>query len=277
VTEVIRIEDPDDPRIAEFVGIRERDLTRGEGRFIAEGTVVLRMLAAAHAKGRGFRAEKILLLENRFDGVSDIIAAFPPDVPVHVASSQVLDRIAGFHLHRGVLALGQRIQPKTPAEMLAGLPEQALVVAAFGISNHDNIGSIFRNAAAFGADAVLLDEACCDPLYRKALRVSVGSVLSVPYSRTGSMEEILTSLAAERFDVWGLSPAGEREVSVVPPSARMALITGTEGEGLPPSILSTIRTARIAQAPGLDSLNAATATGIALYTIAMIQGRLTGG
>ena len=277
MTEVIRIEDPDDPRIAEFVGIRERDLTRGEGRFIAEGTVVLRMLAAAHAAGRGFRAEKILLLENRLDGVSDIIAAFPPDVPVHVASSQVLDRIAGFHLHRGVLALGQRMQPKTAAEMLAGLPEQALVVAAFGISNHDNIGSIFRNAAAFGADAVLLDEACCDPLYRKALRVSVGSVLSVPYSRTGSMEEILTSLAAERFDVWGLSPAGEREVSAVPPSARMALITGTEGEGLPPSILSTIRTARIAQAPGLDSLNAATATGIALYAIAMIQGRLTGG
>jgi tRNA G18 (ribose-2'-O)-methylase SpoU len=277
VTEVIRIEDPDDPRIAEFVGIRERDLTRGEGRFIAEGTVVLRMLAAAHAAGRGFRAVKVLLLENRLEGVSDIIAAFPPDVPVHVASSQVLDRIAGFHLHRGVLAFGQRMQPKTAAEMLAGLPEQALVVAAFGISNHDNIGSIFRNAAAFGADAVLLDEACCDPLYRKALRVSVGSVLSVPYSRTGSMEEILTSLAAERFDVWGLSPAGEREVSAVPPSARIALITGTEGEGLPPSILSIIRTARIAQAPGLDSLNAATATGIALYTIAMIQGRLTGG
>ncbi len=277
MNEVIRIEDPDDPRIAEFVGIRERDLTRGEGRFIAEGTVVLRMLAAAHAAGRGFRAEKVLLLENRLEGVSDILAAFPPEVPVHVASSQVLDRIAGFHLHRGVLALGRRIEPKTPADMLAGLPERALVVAAFGISNHDNIGSIFRNAAAFGADAVLLDEACCDPLYRKALRVSVGSVLSVPYSRAGSMAEILTSLSAEQFDVWGLSPAGEREVSAVPASARMALITGTEGEGLPPAILSTIRTARIAQAPGLDSLNAATATGIALYTIAMIKGRLNGG
>lgn len=274
MSEIIRIEDADDPRIAEFVGIRERDLTRGEGRFIAEGTVVLRMLAAAHAAGQRFRAEKILLLENRLDGVSDILAAFPPEVPVHVASSQVLDRIAGFHLHRGVLALGRRIETPSPGELLGNLPERALVVAAFGISNHDNIGSIFRNAAAFGADAVLLDDACCDPLYRKALRVSVGSVLSVPYSRAGSMEEILTSLSAASFDVWGLSPAGEREVSAVPAAARMALITGTEGEGLPPAILSTIRTARIAQAPGLDSLNAATATGIALYTIAMIQGRL---
>jgi tRNA G18 (ribose-2'-O)-methylase SpoU len=154
------------------------------------------------------------------------------------------------------------------------LPAKALVVAAFGISNHDNIGSIFRNAAAFGADAVLLDAACCDPLYRKALRVSVGAVLSVPYARGGEMAEILSMLAAQGFAVWGLSPAGEVEISEAPISPRMALITGTEGEGLPPSVLSATRTAKIAQAPGLDSLNAATATGIALYTIARGQGRL---
>jgi len=275
VTSVIRIEDPADPRIAEFVGIRERDLTRGEGRFIAEGTVVLRMLAAAHASGDQFLAEKILLLENRVDGVADILASFPDEVPVYVASSDVLDRIAGFHLHRGVLALGRRILRQAPADILAGLKPQALVVSAFGISNHDNIGSIFRNAAAFGADAILLDEACCDPLYRKALRVSVGGVLSVPYVRAGSMKEILTALAAEGFSVWGLSPGGHLEISDVPASARMALVTGTEGEGLPASVLSSVRTARIAQAPGLDSLNAATATGIALYTIARIQGRLS--
>jgi tRNA G18 (ribose-2'-O)-methylase SpoU len=157
---------------------------------------------------------------------------------------------------------------------MVALPEKALVVAAFGISNHDNVGSIFRNAAAFGADAVLLDQSCCDPLYRKALRVSVGSVLSVPYARSGSMAEVLAALMENGCAVWGLSPFGAVEMRSVPASDRMALITGTEGEGLPADVLLRIHTARIAQAPGLDSLNAATATGIALYEIAMAQGRL---
>lgn len=274
MTSPIRIEDPEDPRIAEFQAIRERDLTGREGRFIAEGTVVLRMLSAAHKKAREFQAEKILLLENRVEGLSDLLAGFPPQVPVYVAASQVLDRIAGFHLHRGVLALGRRAGQATADDLLADLDRRALVVAAFGISNHDNIGSIFRNAAAFGADAVILDQACCDPLYRKALRVSVGSVLSVPYVRGGTSGDILAALADRAFSVWGLSPAGETEIREVPAADRMALITGTEGEGLPADILAAIRTARIAQAPGLDSLNAATATGIALYEIATAQGRL---
>lgn len=270
----IRIDDADDPRIAEFRTIRERDLTGRAGHFIAEGTVVLRMLAAAHRKALDFAAEKILLLENRVAGLEDILAGFPDDVPVYVATGAVLDQIAGFHLHRGVLALGRRKRERTAAELIAALPAKALVVAAFGISNHDNIGSIFRNAAAFGADAVLLDQACCDPLYRKALRVSVGAILSVPYVRSGTTAEILTALTKNRFAVWGLSPAGSVEIRSVPASDRMVLITGTEGEGLPPEVLARIQTARIAQAPGLDSLNAATATGIALYEIAMAQGRL---
>lgn len=271
---LLRIEDAEDPRIAEFRSIRERDLTGREGRFIAEGTVVLRMLAAAHRAGGDFVAEKLLLLENRVAGLAEILAAFPDDVPVYVASGAVLDEIAGFHLHRGVLAIGRRRHERTAEEMIAGLPAKALVVAAFGISNHDNIGSIFRNAAAFGADAVLLDGSCCDPLYRKALRVSVGSVLSVPYTRNGVTDEILSALTRAEFAIWGLSPAGAVEIRGVPASDRMVLITGTEGEGLPADILAGIRTARIAQKPGLDSLNAATATGIALYEIAMAQGRL---
>jgi tRNA G18 (ribose-2'-O)-methylase SpoU len=270
----IRIDDPDDPRIAEFRHIRERDLTGREGRFIAEGTVVLRMLAAAHGAGRGFNAEKILLLENRVQGIEEMLAEFPEDVPVFVASAAVLDAIAGFHLHRGVLALGRRGEDRTARELILDLPQKALVVAAFGISNHDNVGSIFRNAAAFGADAVLLDATSCDPLYRKALRVSVGSVLLVPYARGGSAIDIIGALMEREFSVWGLSPAGDVEIRSIAAADRMALITGTEGEGLPPEILSRVRTARIAQAPGLDSLNAATATGIALYEIAMAQGRL---
>lgn len=272
----IRIDDADDPRIAEFRSIRERDLTGREGRFIAEGTVVLRMLAAAHRSGGDFLTEKILLLENRVAGLSEILAGFPADIPVYVASTAVLDQIAGFHLHRGVLALGRR-RREDSLELIAVLPEKALVVAAFGISNHDNIGSIFRNAAAFGADAVLLDQGCCDPIYRKSLRVSVGAVLSVPYARHGTMTDILAVLMEKGFAVWGLSPTGSVEIRDVPSSERMVLITGTEGEGLPAHVLSRIRSARIAQAPGLDSLNAATATGIALYEIAMAQGRLSQG
>ncbi|HEV7434559.1 MAG TPA: RNA methyltransferase [Pseudorhizobium sp.] len=270
----IWIDDADDPRVAEFRSIRERDLTGRENRFIAEGTVVLRMLAAAHARGGDFVAEKVLLLENRLAGLAVDLAPFPPDVPVYVASAAVLDAIAGFHLHRGVLALGRRRRQPEAQELIGQLSQRALVVVAAGISNHDNIGSIFRNAAAFGADALLLDQTCCDPLYRKSLRVSVGAVLKVPFARGGTVEGNLALLLERGFDVWALSPSGRVEVSSITSGPRMALVTGTEGSGLPAPILEKFNTARIAQVPGLDSLNAATATGIALYQIASAQGRL---
>jgi tRNA G18 (ribose-2'-O)-methylase SpoU len=270
----IRITDPADPRIAGFTDIRERDLRRVEGRFIAEGTVVLSMLAAAHARGQGFAAESVLVLENRLDGIGDILARFPGDVPIHVADKSVMNAVAGFDIHRGVLALGRREQADDAGRLLRSLPKGALVVAAIGIANHDNIGAIFRNAAAFGADAVLLDETCCDPLYRKALRVSVGAVLKVPYARGGGTAEVVAALQEQGFALWGLSPSGRTDMRAIAPAPRIALLTGTEGEGLPPDILASIQTARIAQAPGLDSLNAATATGIALFSIASAMGRV---
>ncbi|RCW28014.1 tRNA G18 (ribose-2'-O)-methylase SpoU [Ciceribacter lividus] len=265
------ITDPDDPRIAEFRHIRERDLTGREGRFVAEGTVVLRMLAAAHRAGRGIRVEKILLLRNRAAGLSDVLSLFPDNVPVYEAEAPVIDAIAGFHLHRGVLALGVRDTAPPLKELLRALPEEALVLAACGISNHDNIGAMFRNAAAFGARAVILDETCCDPLYRKALRVSVGSVLTMPYAREGSILDMLGALAEAGFAIWALSPKGETEIRDIAPSPRLALVMGTEGEGLPPAVLSRFHTARIAQSPDLDSLNVGTASGIALYSAAMAK------
>lgn len=271
---LIAIEDPADPRIAEFTQIRERDLTGRSGQFIAEGTVVLRMLAAAHAAGKGFRAEKLLLLRNRVEGVAELVAAFPPEIPVYVAESPVLDAIAGFHLHRGVLALGRRALAPSAEALTAGLPRKSLVLIGCGISNHDNIGALFRNAAGFGADAVLLDETCCDPLYRKALRVSVGSVLTTPYAREGGAADRLAALAEAGFAIWALSPSGGTEISAIPASPRMALVMGTEGEGLPKAILERFHTARIAQMPGLDSLNVGTASGIALYSLARTMGRL---
>ncbi|WP_413228971.1 TrmH family RNA methyltransferase [Agrobacterium larrymoorei] len=264
----------DDARIAPFRDIRERDLIGRHGKFIVEGTVVLRMLAAAHKAGGDFRADCILILKNRLAGVLDILSEFPPDVPVYVAEAEVLDSIVGFHLHRGILALGSRTGTRNMLDTIRSLPETSLVVAGCGISNHDNMGAMFRNAAAFLADAVFLDATSCDPLYRKALRVSVGSVLSVPYHRGGNALSMLEMLAAEGFEIWSLSPSGSTEIREIPRSPRMALVIGTEGDGLPPELLSRFHSARIAQSPHLDSLNAGTASGLALYQMATTMGRL---
>ena len=270
----VRIDDPGDPRIAGFVSIRERDLTGRDGLFIAEGTVVLRMLGEAGALGNGFATEAILLLENRLAGVADVLASFPQTVPVYVASQAVFNAVAGFDMHRGVLALGRKPAAEIGSTLLGRLPETSLVLAVCGLSNHDNVGSIFRNAAAFGADAVFLDETSCDPLYRKAVRVSVGSVLTVPFSRGLSAVVMLQGLAEAGFEIWGLSPRGDVPVASIPAARRIALVLGTEGEGLPEVILSSFRTARIPQRPGLDSLNVATASGIALYQIALAMERV---
>lgn len=271
---LIRIEDAADDRIAGYRDIRERDLIGRTGRFVAEGTVVLRLLIDAHVAGGAFAAESLLLLENRISGLDDILERVPDDVPVYVASRETMNAIAGFDIHRGILALGRRRATPTIADIVDRLPTSALVVAACGIANHDNIGAIFRNAAAFGADAVLLDETCCDPLYRKALRVSVGSVLKIPFARQGSIDAMLTALAGRDFDIWGLSPTGITDIRQIRPATRLALLTGTEGEGLPPEVMKAIHTARIPQAPGLDSLNAGTATGIALFEMASAMGRI---
>lgn len=271
---LIRIDDPADSRISGYRDIRERDLVGRTGRFVAEGTVVLRLLIDAHAAGGSFRAESLLLLENRVHGLSEILQLTPADVPIYVASKQVMNAVAGFDIHRGVLALGKRCDMPSVEALVAHMPANALVVAACGIANHDNIGAIFRNGAAFGADAVLLDETCCDPLYRKALRVSVGSVLRLPYVRHGSIEAMLSALSDSGFHLWGLSPSGTTDIRDIRSSPRLALLTGTEGEGLPQSILRSIRTARIPQAPGLDSLNAGTATGIALFSMASVMKRI---
>lgn len=267
---LIRITDAGDERIADFKDIRERDLVGRSGRFIAEGTVVLRMLAQSSR----FSAEKILLLENRVGGIEDILESFDPDTPIMVCERRVIDAIAGFPMHRGVLAIGRSEPPQDLAQALAGLKDDALVLACHGISNHDNMGGLFRNAAAFGVDLVCLDGQCCDPLYRKSIRVSVGAVLTVPYARGGGVDEMVDTLQRTGFGLLALSPHGTRVIDDVQPSRRTALVVGTEGEGLPQSLLKRIDTARIPQAPGLDSLNVGTAAAIALYSIASASGRI---
>jgi len=257
----IAIADADDPRIGAYRDIREPDLVRRNGGFVIEGEVVLR---TAIREGR-HPLQSVLLAENRAEKLADALQRLAPDVPVYVAPQPVLDRIAGFAIHRGILALGRRAPAPEPADLLAGLGQGAVVVALSGVGNHDNMGGVFRNAAAFGAGAVLLDGGCCDPLYRKAIRTSVGAALTVPFARLPSADDMLALLDSQGFTTLALSPSGaERLVDVAPP-ARAALLLGTEGAGLPDAILERTRTVRIPMAGAFDSLNVATTAGIVLH------------
>jgi tRNA G18 (ribose-2'-O)-methylase SpoU len=185
VATITVISDPADPRTAAYRDVRERDLAGREGLFIAEGEVVLRLLV----RQQRYPIVSLLVTEKRLSGLAPLLASLPPDTPVFAARQEAMDAIAGFHLHRGILAVARRPPEPSVDELLAGLRPKALIVALYGIGNHDNMGGIFRNAAAFGADAVILDSDCCDPLYRKAIRVSVGAALIVRSrgSRAGTM------------------------------------------------------------------------------------------
>jgi tRNA G18 (ribose-2'-O)-methylase SpoU len=257
----IRIDDPQDPRVAAYLDIRERDLAGRQGRFVAEGKVVLDVLLSA---GR-FGAESVLVLENRLAGIEDILRKAPADLPVYVAASTVMDAIAGFHMHRGILAIGRKGAPEPAEALLDALPARALVVVLVGIANHDNMGSIFRNAAAFGADAILLDATCCDPLYRKAIRVSVGAALKIPFASFTDAAAFTATLDRHLYRQFALSPRGQTDIRDAKPSERLALYLGTEGEGLPESLLARLHTVRIGMSEGFDSLNVAAASAIALH------------
>jgi len=260
----IRIDDPDDPRIAAFRDIRERDLTGREGLFIAEGEVVLRTLLSPASL---CRARAILLAEKRVEGLAQMIAGAPEGTPVYAAGQAVLDAIAGFPLHRGILALGEKPASVDTAALLAGLGEDALVVAASGIGNHDNIGGIFRNAAAFGAGAVLLDDLCGDPFYRKSIRVSVGAVLRTPVVRPLSLPRLVQTLQAAGFEVIALTPSAVEPLSQLRPGGRRALLLGSEGPGLPAEIIARCRAVGIRMSGGFDSLNVAATSAIALHQL----------
>jgi tRNA G18 (ribose-2'-O)-methylase SpoU len=262
------IADPADPRLDPFRAIRERDLTGRDGQFIIEGEVVLRH-ALAHGR---FAIRLLLVAEARTAALADVLEALPDGCDGLVASRAVIEAVAGFDVHRGVLALGEIGNRPPAAALLGALPEKALVVAGIGIANHDNMGGLFRNAAAFGADLVALDGTSCDPLYRKAIRVSVGAVLSVPFARGGPGAALVEDLAAAGFACLSLSPAGAHALADVPIAPRTALILGAEGPGLPADILARTTTVSIPMPGRIDSLNLATSAGIALQRIAERRG-----
>jgi len=260
---ILPIADPDDPRIRAYQDVRERDLLGRDGLFVAEGEVILRVLLSRSR----YPIESILVSDRRLEILKPLVARAPPGTPVYAASQAVVDRIVGFPIHRGVLALARRGTDRTPTEIMRGLDSSALVVALIGLANHDNVGGVFRNAAAFGADAVLLDRTSCDPLYRKAVRASVGGSLVVPFARGGEADALVDLLRAHGFALIGLTPSGEEPIGTVRRAGRTALLLGAEGAGLPESVLARTRRVRIPMANGVDSLNVGAARGIALHQL----------
>jgi tRNA G18 (ribose-2'-O)-methylase SpoU len=259
----IRIEDPADPRIEPYRAVRERDLAGRDGLFVIEGRVVLEKAVAAIPQ----QIVSVLVAEGRLPALAPMLAALEPTTPLYVAGQAVMDAIVGFPIHRGILALGRRA-PIAPDALLAALPAEALVVGLMGIANHDNMGGVFRNCAAFGADAVLLDPTCCDPLYRKAIRVSVGAALITPFARLAPGQDMVGMLEGAGFQVLALSPGGAVDIAALTPSARTAVLLGAEGPGLPKMVLQQATTVRISMSNAFDSLNVSTTSGIVLHQIA---------
>jgi tRNA G18 (ribose-2'-O)-methylase SpoU len=259
---LIPIDDPADPRVEAFLDVRERDLVGRQGRFVAEGEVVL-----AAAAGRGL-LEALLIDSKRVAALQPILGRLDPATPVYAAAQPVLDAVVGFHIHRGILAIGRRPPEPSAAALLAGLPSRAVVLALFGIGNHDNMGGLFRNAAAFGAGAVLLGPDCCDPLYRKAIRVSVGAALTTPFARLSKDEDPIAVLQAAGFDALALSPAGRERLIDLKPPERAAVLLGAEGPGLPSELMARARTVAIPMSAGWDSLNVAAAGAVVLHHLA---------
>ena len=274
MTPPVHISDPDDPRIAVFRDVRERDLAGRAAGFIAEGEVVLNALARSPLH----RAGKVLIAEKRLPRLAPLIEQLGSSVLLYTAAQPVMDAIVGFPIHRGILGWGERASAPSAEALLRTCAGDSMVLALFGIANHDNIGGIFRNAAAFGVSAILLDATCCDPLYRKAIRVSVGAALCVPFARLAAHDDPVSLLQAHGFTPLALSPAGDTPLSALARPCRAAVLLGAEGLGLPADVLIRARTVGIPMAGGFDSLNVATTSGIVLHHLAsMIGTDKTGG
>ena len=256
----IAIDQLEDDRIRPFRNVRDRDLRREhDGGFLVEGEVVLPVLLGQTE--RPVRA--ILVSSAQAERLRELLASVAEEIPIYVAPLPLVEQIVGFPMHRGVLALAAR-GPEPALEALLVGPR---VLGLCGITNHDNIGGIFRNAAAFGADAVLLDGASCDPLYRKAVRVSVGGSIVVPFAYVRDEQAMIAVFMAHGYTAIALSPRGALVIGRDPPphSEKIALLLGAEGPGLSDETLRACTTARIEMRSGWDSLNVAATSAIALH------------
>ena len=261
--EPIAIEDPGDERLEAYRDVRERDLVGRKGRFIAEGRLVVSSLLSSTR----FRATSVVVSPSAYESIRADVEACDDPPPVFIAPVETLSDVVGFHIHRGCLAIGERIAELTPSDVHSSAPGHLVVLEE--LSNHDNVGGVFRNAAAFGAHGVLLSPRCCDPLYRKAIRVSMACALRVPFARSEDFAR----------DIEALGEAGYERVALVIDddaldidnharecSDRVALFVGAEGPGLTRETVGRCDVrVRIPIASGVDSLNASVACAIALH------------
>jgi tRNA G18 (ribose-2'-O)-methylase SpoU len=238
---------PDDDRLAPYRHLREADLHRVDGLFACEGELVLRK-----AVEQGVVIRSVLATARWVPRLADL------DLPLLVV---LMDGIVGYPIHRGLVAMAERPAPRTVAEVVTG----ARTVAALdGVNDHENLGALFRNAAAFGIDAVVLDGRCADPLYRRTVRVSLGHVLAIPHARS---ERWLDDLEVAGLELVALTPDPTAEpVDVLTTLGPVALLLGAEGPGLSSATLARAhRQVRIPMDGGVDSLNVATAAAIAFH------------
>lgn len=261
MAEVIRITDPADERLADYRDLttadRRPDRPGGKGLVIAEGVVVVRRLLASP-----YPVRSLLGVERR---IAELDAEVDGAVPAYVTSAEVMAEVVGFHLNRGVLAVAGRAQP-WQLDDLAGA--RRLVVLE-GVGDHENLGAVFRNAAALGVDGVVLGPGCSDPLYRRSVRVSMGHVLAVPFTTANEWPGALEFLRGKGFQVLALTPRADAvPLNEVRVSGQVAVLLGSEGPGLTGTAIDAADHAvRIPMAGGVDSLNVATAGAVAFYAI----------
>ncbi|MEU0053683.1 RNA methyltransferase [Streptomyces sp. NPDC006184] len=266
MAELITLDDPDDPRLADYTGLTDVELRRrrepAEGLFIAEGEKVIR-----RAREAGYETRSMLLSAKWVDVMRDVIDELP--APVYAVSPELAERVTGYHVHRGALASMQRKPLPTAAELLRTARR---VVIMESVNDHTNIGAIFRSAAALGMDAVLLSPDCADPLYRRSVKVSMGAVFSVPYARLETWPKGLESVREAGFTLLALTP-DEKAVTLDEAAPhtrdRVALMLGAEGDGLSGRALAAADTwVRIPMSHGVDSLNVGAAAAVAFYAVA---------
>jgi tRNA G18 (ribose-2'-O)-methylase SpoU len=268
----IPVDDPADPRLADYLGLTDAQLRRrregGAGMFIAEGDLVIRQLVRSP-----YPVRSVLVTPARYRRLADDLEGV--EAPVYVASPAVINAVAGFDLHRGAVAAAGRLPLEDPGILAAGARRLAVLE---GLNDHENLGALFRNAAALGIDAVLLSPTCADPLYRRSVRVSLGHVLRVRFGRLATWPGDLDILRATGWEVVAVTPHPQAEpVSALgTATGRVALVLGAEGTGLSDAVLATAdRWVRIPMAPGVDSLNVAAAGAIAFHRLADVGGRDT--
>jgi len=257
----------DDPRVADYRNVRDANLLAASGAFLAEGRLnVERLLACVR-----YRARSVFVTDAALRGIEISLARLGDETPVYLASQTLMNEIVGYRMHRGCLAAGERGRELALEPLLDGLaPGPRCVLVLEDVSNPDNVGAIFRNALAFGADAVVLTSRCADPLYRKAIRVSMGATLRVPFARAPDAAAALRRLRARGFATVALSArrSAQSLAALAPPPERVALLLGAEGHGLSPAAAAAVeRCITIPMAAGIDSLNVATAAGIALHQL----------